>query len=78
MNPKELRKFNELTKMSEKVFNFLILILFEDVDTSHPLIKEFNDLEEFPPELIKKGDDAMDEFLRKKNKEMIRITLIAV
>ncbi|KAM3146553.1 hypothetical protein pb186bvf_001522 [Paramecium bursaria] len=51
MTPKELRKFNELTKMSEK---------------------------EFPPELIKKGDDAMDEFLRKKNKEMIRITLIAV
>ena len=62
----------------QKKYSFFIIILFEDVDTSHPLIKEFNDLEEFPPELIKKGDDAMDEFLKKKNKEMIRITLIAV
>ncbi|CAD8145731.1 unnamed protein product [Paramecium octaurelia] len=72
MNPEELRKLREYDSLKDK---------FEDTnDVMHPVLNEkfFQDEKEWPEFAKVEGEKALAEFLKKKDKEKIRLTLKAV
>ncbi|CAD8070318.1 unnamed protein product [Paramecium sonneborni] len=72
MNPEELRKLREYDSLKDK---------FEDTnDVLHPVLNDkfFEDEKDWPEFAKVEGEKALAEFLKKKDKEKIRLTLKSV